>query len=314
MTASAVVRRSSRSGDSSRLSATSSLTGSSSPGVLDLDRARLLLEQPRPRLAAADRLLGHDLLLRLGEEIRPVAAHRAQVVAARVEAVGAEQLVGALVVDRGPLEVEEEELRLDRGRLLADPRDERAVRRVDRVDGEAQVRVVARAGDELGDRLELGHRLGEPGAVEPGDVSRVAPGERRRPLVGLGQHAVGPLGALAVDQRVEVPRDVLHIDHAHLRNVTRRCAERTNLRSLRTSCGGRDLDFAERAGIGSPQTRNRAAKSEAPRLRGPPPEPGAPFAERPGGRYLRWLGTASPSFNSRVGTPSRRHMRDGSGP
>jgi RimJ/RimL family protein N-acetyltransferase len=32
-------------------------------------------------------------------------------------------------------------------------------------------------------------------------------------------------------------------------------------------------------------------------LEGPPPEAGAPFAERPGGRYLRRLGPASPSFN-----------------
>src|ERR1700750_773210 len=36
------------------------------------------------------------------------------------------------------------------------------------------------------------------------------------------------------------------------------------------------LDFADSPGLGSPQTRNRAAESEAQRLRGPPPRrPGA---------------------------------------
>jgi hypothetical protein len=39
-------------------------------------------------LAAGDRLLGEDLLLGLGEQMRPVAARRAQVVARRSPAVG----------------------------------------------------------------------------------------------------------------------------------------------------------------------------------------------------------------------------------
>ena len=80
------------------------------PGQLDLDRRGLLLEQPRPGAVGGERLLGEDPLLRLGEQVRPVAARGAQVVAAEVEAVVREQLLGALVVERGPLELEEQQL------------------------------------------------------------------------------------------------------------------------------------------------------------------------------------------------------------
>ena len=68
---------------------------------LDRDRRRLLVEQPAPRRAAGQVLLGHHLLLGLGEQVRPVAAGGAQVVAGEVEAVGGEQLV-ALVRRRAP--------------------------------------------------------------------------------------------------------------------------------------------------------------------------------------------------------------------
>ena len=58
----------------SRDSATSSATGSSASGEVDGDRRRLLLEQPHPRRAAGQRLLGEDPLLGLGQQVRPVAA------------------------------------------------------------------------------------------------------------------------------------------------------------------------------------------------------------------------------------------------
>ena len=58
-------------------------------GELDADRARELGEQARPRVAAGERLLGQELLLGLGEEVRAVAAQRAQVVARRLQPVGA---------------------------------------------------------------------------------------------------------------------------------------------------------------------------------------------------------------------------------
>ena len=148
-----------------------------------------------------------------------MAAQRAQVVARGLQAVGAQQLVGALVVDRRPFELEEEQLGLHRRGLLLDAREQRAVGRVGGVDGEAQHRVVAGAAEAIDDRLELGHRGGELGAVELGDAARVGLGEARGALVGLGQQPVGALGALAVDQRIEVPGDLLHVHEGHSTSV-----------------------------------------------------------------------------------------------
>ena len=83
-------------------------------------------------LRAGDRLLVEDPLLRLGQQVRAVAARGAQVVAAEVEAVVREQLVDALVGERGPLELEEEQRRAERGRALLDAREQRAARGIGR--------------------------------------------------------------------------------------------------------------------------------------------------------------------------------------
>ena len=148
-----------------------------------------------------------------------MAAQRAQVVARGLQALGGEQLVGALVVDRRPFELEEEQLGLHRRALLLDAREQRAVGRIGGVDGEAQHRVVAGASQPIDDRLELGHGGGELGAVEFGDAARVGLGEARGALVGLGQQPVGALRALAVDQWIEVPGDLLHVHEGHSTSV-----------------------------------------------------------------------------------------------
>ena len=84
VTASAAVRRTSRSGACSRPSAASSVVVS--PSSSTRDRRHLLFEQPLPRARAGDRLLGEDDLFGLGEQVRPVAALRAQVVTRRTRA------------------------------------------------------------------------------------------------------------------------------------------------------------------------------------------------------------------------------------
>ena len=158
VTASAVVRRSSRSGSERRLSATSRAT--CSPGAvparqLDLDRRGQLLEQARPGARAGERLLGEDLLLGLAEQVLAVAAHVAQVVAAEVQPLAREQLLGALVCERGPLQLEEQQRGLDRGLLLLHALQQRPVGRVGGVGGEAQRGVVAGAARQLLDPGEL---------------------------------------------------------------------------------------------------------------------------------------------------------------
>ncbi len=82
-TASAAARRFSRSGDCRRLRATSS--GTSSPSRLTRIAVHSSLNRPAPGALARDRLLGQQLLLALAQQVRPVAAKAAQVVAAEVE-------------------------------------------------------------------------------------------------------------------------------------------------------------------------------------------------------------------------------------
>ena len=165
----------------------------------------LLAEQPAPGALARDRLLGQDLLLGLGQQVRPVAAGAAQVVATETQRLVGEQLVDAIVGELGPFELEEQELGLDRRRALLHERQQRPALRVGGVGRESQRRVRARAPDELADLPELVHRHGEAGRIELGDLSGVGGRERGRALVGLVELAPHPFVPLAVDQRAEIP-------------------------------------------------------------------------------------------------------------
>ena len=83
-------------------------------------RRHLLLEQPLPRAPAGDRLLGEDDLLGLGQQVRPVAPRRAQVMPGEREPLVGEQRLDPLVGELGPLELEEQQLGADRGGAFLD--------------------------------------------------------------------------------------------------------------------------------------------------------------------------------------------------
>ncbi len=68
----------------------------------------------------------------------PIAADAAQVVPAEVKPVAGEQRLGSLLVERRPLELEEEELGLDLGGSLLHELQERSPGRVGGVGGKAQ--------------------------------------------------------------------------------------------------------------------------------------------------------------------------------
>ena len=95
-----------------------------------------------------------------------------------------------LVVDRGPLEAEEEELRLEAGGLLAELRDERAAGGVGHVRGEAHVRVVEGARRDRLDPLVLGDRVRELGRRQGRDLAVGAVAERGRRGLGLCEVAL----------------------------------------------------------------------------------------------------------------------------
>ena len=135
-TPSAAAWRVERSGDWSLESATSSdqfLAVELHPEVRDL-----LAEQPAPGALTRDRLLGKDLLLGLGQQVRAVTAGTAQVVTTEAQRLVGEQLGDALIGQLGPLELEEQELGLDRGRPLLDECQQRAARGVGGIGREPQ--------------------------------------------------------------------------------------------------------------------------------------------------------------------------------
>ena len=75
------------------------------------------------------------------------------------------------------------------------------------VDGEAQPGVRVGASDEIADRGELLHELGEPAGVELADAPAVLR-QLARAGVGFVEERVDARFRLAVDQRLDVPRDV----------------------------------------------------------------------------------------------------------
>ena len=93
---------------------------------LDGDARHLFLEQPLPRAATGHCLLGEDDLFGLGEQVRPVAARGAQIVASDRQAIVGEQALDLLVGELGPLELEEQQLGVDDRRPLLDPLHPRA--------------------------------------------------------------------------------------------------------------------------------------------------------------------------------------------
>jgi hypothetical protein len=167
-----------------------------------------LAEQPRPRRLRGDRLLGEDRLLRLGQKVGAVAAGAAQVVRAEAQLLAGEQLLGAGVVQRRPLQLKEQQLGLDLGRALLDELEQRAARRIGGVGGELQRGVGAGLADELVDRRQLMHGRGQAGGVQLGEPALVGGGERLRPAQGLGELPLNAVLLVAVDERSQIPAGV----------------------------------------------------------------------------------------------------------
>ena len=127
--------------------------------------------------------------------------------AAEGEPLVGEQCVGRRVVELGPLELDEDDLVRDRRRPLLRPRHQGAVHRVLGVDREPQSGIRAGAAEQLTDRFHVTHELGEPRGIELGDPAPVLR-EVTRETLGLVEEAVGARGAVAVDQRLQVPGDI----------------------------------------------------------------------------------------------------------
>ena len=168
-------------------------------------RRHLLAEQPRPGALGRDRLLGQDRLLGLGEQMWPVAAGAAQVVGAEAELVVGQELVGAIVVERRPLELEEQQLGLDLGGALLHELEQRAARGVGGVGGKAQRGVGAGLADELVDRGQLVHRRGEAGASSSATLPAYTAANAVARSTASSSWRLTPFVLIAVDERAQVP-------------------------------------------------------------------------------------------------------------
>ena len=174
----------------------------------DLDGGVLLLEQALPGRDRRQVLLGRDPLLGLAEEVGPAEAGDPEVVADGVEPGVGQQRLRPLVVERGPLELEEQQLGADRGGPLLDLGDERAAGLVAGVGGEAQAGVAVGPRQVLLEAGQAVHEGSQPGGVQLGHVaSRL--GQRGRPGVGLVEEPLDARHAVAADQRLQIPVDVI---------------------------------------------------------------------------------------------------------
>src|SRR5262249_33991411 len=88
-----------------------------------------LVEKPSPPASAGQVLLRIEPLLRLREDVRAVAPRRAEETAVTLVRRRNERL-GRLLLEREPLEIEEQQLLLDTLRALAGHLDERSTRLV----------------------------------------------------------------------------------------------------------------------------------------------------------------------------------------
>ena len=174
-------------------------------GQRHLEGGGLLREQALEGRAAGHARLGEDALLGLRELVGEVAAEVAQVVGAERELGCREQLIGALVGNLVPLEVEEEQLGLDPGGELARLLHARAAPGIRRVEREAEHGVGPGTPREVVDGAELLHRLRQLARVELVDSAAVSLGERLAALARLVQHRLDGLGPAVVDQWLEVP-------------------------------------------------------------------------------------------------------------
>jgi len=143
---------------------------------------------------------------------------RRQVVPAEREPSVGEQLVGPGVGHGRPLELEEDELALDRGGPLLHPLHQRADGRGRGVDREPQTRVGPHAPHDVLEVGELVHERREALRVELGHLA-AALGEALGERVGPVEERVDRIGVAAVEEWGEVPGDVDRLEvgfgHSH---------------------------------------------------------------------------------------------------
>ncbi len=141
-----------------------------------------------------------------------VAAFASQVVFGEFEARRGQEFLGALVVEGGPFEVEEEQLGLDLGGAFRSHLEQGSIGRVRRISGETQVGVVEGTAGTVGNVGEAGHGddqvpagdLGDLAFIVGGDTSSEATSDSSRAATAA---ASGSESVSVLEEVVEVPGD-----------------------------------------------------------------------------------------------------------
>ena len=133
-----------------------------------------------------------------------IAAHGDEVVAAEPQTGVGDQVLHPVLGQRGPLQVEEDELGLDPGAALLHPLHERAGGSVGGVLREAQAGVGLGLAQHFAQLSKRGHELDQGGGVELGHLGAVH-GEGGRPAIGFVEQSVHARVSLAPDQMAQVP-------------------------------------------------------------------------------------------------------------
>ena len=171
--------------------------------------------------------------------MRPVAPGRPQVMRGERESLVGEELFGPVVGDRGPLELEEQQRRRDRGAAFFDLLHQRATRRIGGVDAEVEPRVVVGPADDVLQLREPGHERRELAGIERGDASTRGR-ELLRDRVGATEQRVDARFAGFRKQRLQIPDDAFGRQvsgrHVHRSQAVRGAAAR-RVRELRRPHG-----------------------------------------------------------------------------
>ena len=211
MTASAAAWRTSRSARAAGERGVQRDGSSSPPQVTSMAR-RQLARTGASRRPAGDRLLGQHLLLGLGEQVGAVAPRGAQVVAAKSSPSVGEQLLDARVVERRPLELEEAAA-WSRSRCPAPATFCSSAPRAGSAVSVEKCRrgVVAGAAERVLELAELRIASTRPGPSSSASLPAWAAAKASARRVASSRSRSTPVGAVALDELLEVPGDGLEL-------------------------------------------------------------------------------------------------------
>ena len=142
---------------------------------IEAEGARQLGEEARPGAAASHLLFDDDLLFGFAEVVGAVAPLRLQVIVIISQDRISQDPLGRVIVQRVPLQVEEDEFLAQARFQLFNPRDRRLISRVAGIGGKVEKGETSQAPAHIVDRLQRLIGIAEVGRAHLRDLSAPAP-------------------------------------------------------------------------------------------------------------------------------------------